>query len=76
MVGRIVFCSNFFQVIMQIQFFTLLTTSKKIIFYFQLTLVYKVSRELVESILSNLCRSKASNAAKTLVVTVPKPQFA
>lgn len=31
-----------------------------------------MSKELVASILSNRCRSKASRAAKTLVVTVPK----
>lgn len=40
--------------------------------YVVFTFAYKVSNEFVESILSKRCLSKASNAANTLVVTVPK----
>lgn len=38
----------------------------------KITFAYKVSKEFVASILSNLCRSNASKAVKTLAVTVPK----
>lgn len=39
------------------------------------TFAYNVSKEFVESILSNLCLSKASNALRTLAVIIPSKMF-